>query len=347
MKKPILVLLFLVVFSAVAFAQSEPVYTVQKGDTLWTLSGDYLGNPLKWGELLGLNPFLKEPGRQWLLPDHRLVVLIKPGEQLAGLEQIGVTAEALPLSELKAEAGISEPFVYSGWFWAAILAGAYALYRTRWRFENPITSGLPIIEGGIPPESPRNVEERFQRIAERRYGEVNPGANLSVERPVRIGEIESGYLSGDGVVQYRDRRERRRMRHDPAYRANFRFPDRREEVLYFLQGCANDVTFYGTRYKGFEWQSGETVAPAPQTVREPLRAVGRAGEVVDAIPMPMTTVTIAGLRMVVPEGASVRVGEKKEISISVSHACDITIGHVKKAKAVKKAKPAAASGAAS
>ena len=107
MKKPILVLLFLVVFSAVAFAQSEPVYTVQKGDTLWTLSGDYLGNPLKWGELLGLNPFLKEPGRQWLLPDHRLVVLIKPGEQLAGLEQIGVTAEALPLSELKAEAGIS------------------------------------------------------------------------------------------------------------------------------------------------------------------------------------------------------------------------------------------------
>ncbi|KKT63520.1 MAG: Peptidoglycan-binding protein [Candidatus Giovannonibacteria bacterium GW2011_GWC2_44_9] len=348
-------LLFLVMFSATAFADLE-VYKVQKDDTLWALSGKYLDDPTRWGELLDLNPYLKEPGRMYDRGDKGVVVIVRPGEQLRGLTALGISGELMSLSELKAEAGISESFYDSRWFGllASILlflvlvatSVPYAIFRAhRWRFLNPITSGSPVVEGGIPPTRPCDVEERFQRIAERHYGEENPSANLSAERPVRVGEIESGFLSGNGMVQYRDRREPRRLRREPAYRSHFRFPDEHKEELYFLQGCANDVIFSWARYVGFAWTSDRAVVPAPHPTREasptPLRVATRSGEMVDAIPMPMATVTASGLRIVVPESAFVRVGEKGKISISVSHACDITIGRVLKKVKVRASKPAA------
>ncbi len=84
-----------------AQAPAAQGYVVQQGDNLWKLSGDYLGNPVKWGEVLGANPFLKEPGRQFQAPDGRIIVLIKPGERLNGIANLGVTAEPVPISELK------------------------------------------------------------------------------------------------------------------------------------------------------------------------------------------------------------------------------------------------------
>ena len=353
MKRIFFLFAFLFLFSSVVFAKLE-VYEVQKGDTLWALSGQYLDDPLRWGELLDLNPYLKEPGRMYDRGDKGVVVIIRPGEELRGLMELGISVEPISLSELKAEAGISEPFFYDGRFWflaflvaLLLLAWAYPFRNILWRFKNPITSGQPIVEGGIQPGSPRNVEERFQRIAERRYGEINPSSNLSAERPVRVGKIESGYLSGDGVVQYRDRREPRRLRREPAYRARFRFPNGNEEELYFLQGCANDVTFSGARYVGFEWTSEQTVVPAPQPTQQPVaRPPLRVAASGEAPAVTLTRFVIDDLEITAPEGTVLHLSGDR-INFSVVQPGEVAVRKVKKAKRARTAKPAAPAATAS
>lgn len=122
--------------------------------------------------------------------------------------------------------------------------------------------GEPVFPGGIAVDEPQRIEERFNRIAERRYGEANPSADLAVERPQRVSPIESGFLNGHGRVQYRDRSVDRRLENEPAYRARFRFPDGTEQDLFFLQVCANDV-HAGTRYHGFRFSASRVIIPAP------------------------------------------------------------------------------------
>jgi len=369
---------------ALTAADSPSSYTVQPGDTLWDLSAAYHKDPLKWAEVLGANPFLKEKGRVVNHPDGRVIVLIRPGEELAGLNQIGVKAEMIPFASLW-PAVVSAPqlapvaipstpsaesvvidmtggkakgvkfyqtpiFGMPLWavvLWAATLA-VVIIYTMRrdglLPSRSAATSGPPIVQGGIATSQPAVIEDRFERIAERHYGERNPSADLSVDRPERISTIESGFLSGDGEVRYGDQREiRRRLNHEPAYRARFRFADGTEEDLYFLQLCANDVRFYGTRYRGFRWETERVVVstpvstPAPAepaasglpVVRTPLRAVPTAPPVI-------TTVAVGDIRVAVPEGSSVLVGRDGKITIAVATACDVVIAPAQEAGATAK-----------
>ena len=348
---------------AFALTAAEAPYKVQAGDTLWDLSSAYHGDPLKWAEVLGANPFLKEKGRVVNHPDGRVIVLIRPGEELAGLNQIGVKAEMIPFNNLwpafvpvpqpaSAESVVIDmtgkaggvPFyqvlvlgmpLWAVVLWVVALAPAiiYTMRKDGLLFtRNPATAGPPIIPGGIATSQSQTIEERFERIAERHYGDRNPSADLSVDRPERISTIESGFLSGDGDVRYGDQREiRRRLNHEPAYRARFRFADGTEEDLYFLQLCANDVRFYGTRYRGFRWETERVVvpvsAPVPAepvasglpVVRTPLRAVA------SSTPLVMTTVAVGDIRVTIPEGSSVQIGRDGKITIAVATACDVVI----------------------
>jgi len=49
-------------------------HTVVRGDTLWDLSGKYLGDPWKWPEIWELNPFVEDP--HWIYPDQVLKIKI-------------------------------------------------------------------------------------------------------------------------------------------------------------------------------------------------------------------------------------------------------------------------------
>lgn len=285
MRKVLFVLamaMFLSLGASVAQEAPEP-YVVQPGDTLWELSGEYLDDPLKWGELIGKNPFLKEPGRQFQKEDGTIVVVIKPGEQLNGLQEMGITAIPLPelldklrLAPAEVETAESQTLSRNSLFWGIVAALVtalliYAMTRYSWRFKNPITSGQPIVEGGIPPSDSGSIESRFEQMAQRRFGELYPTADSNISRPRRVSDIEHGSLSGNGQVHYRDSVETRHLVDEPGYRAEFEFvnPDgsTRRETLYFLQRCANDVTFQGKWLTGYTFtlasESERVVVPAP------------------------------------------------------------------------------------
>ena len=336
MKKIVLILMAMAVIfllSFAVFAQSSPpptdkagVYVIQKGETLWWLEGYHRGDPKQWRRIVDDNLFLKEPGRIFTRGE-KTIALIKPGEQLKGLVELGI----LPQEVLVSGFQIPESSVGSIWYLLlglAIAAALYGIYRLYRIFSDPATSGQPVIRGGLSADRPRDIETRFQRIAESR-----PGADSRDNVPQRIGPIEEGFLSGYGRVQYRDRSEMRRLNREPAYRARFRFHDGNEEDLFFLQRCANDVVLYNTRYLGFAFSSAHQVVPEPQVQsgpRSPLRVATLGEHPVVAV----TRIKVKGLEIAIPEGGILHVTGDK-ITITVSHACDITIGQVKKAKKAK------------
>jgi len=50
-------------------------YIIQKGDTLWDLSEEYLGDPFAWPDIWQVNPYIEDP--HWIYPDDYLCI---PGE---------------------------------------------------------------------------------------------------------------------------------------------------------------------------------------------------------------------------------------------------------------------------
>ncbi len=52
--------------------QGAQVYIVQKGDTLWDLSGKFLNNPYSWPQIWELNQWIKDP--HWIYPGDPLVI---------------------------------------------------------------------------------------------------------------------------------------------------------------------------------------------------------------------------------------------------------------------------------
>jgi len=338
MKKVYLILMAMaIVFTFTsAFAQSSPpslektgTYMIQKGDTLWWLEGYHRGDPNQWRRIVDDNPFLKEPGRIYER-EGKTIALIKPGEQLQGLIELGILPRAIPISEFQVVSGASvESIILYILLGLAIAAALYGLYRLYRIFSDPATSGQPVILGGLSADRPRDIETRFQQIASSRTG-----GDIHDHAPQRIGPIEEGFLSGYGRVQYRDRSEMRRLNREPAYRARFRFHNGTEEDLFFLQRCANDVSLYNTRYFGFTFESTHQVVPEPQLTR--------AATTGEPPVVAVTRIEVNGLEITVPEGGIFHVTGDK-ITITVSHACDITIGQVKKAKKAKVVRPVAVS----
>ncbi len=274
---------------------------------------------------------MKEQGRIYE-KGGKTIALIRPGEQLRGLVELGILPREVPFSELQVTPEPKRsvwPYILLGLLIALAFSG---LYRLRRIFSDPATSGQPVIRGGLPASRPRDVENQFQRIVESRIASGDPA-------PQWIGPIEEGFLSGYGRVQYRDRSEMKRLNREPAYRARFRFANGTEEDLFFLQRCANDVVLYHTRYIGFRFEPGRQVVVEPlQTVtRTPLRVATASGA-----PVTETKLEIAGMEITAPEG-SIFVVAGDKVTINVSRGGDITVGHIKKVKKAKAVRPVTAS----
>jgi hypothetical protein len=303
-------LLFVVPISAQEAAAQTPSYNVQKGDNLWILSEYWLQNPERWEELLSLNPWIQTEGRMSTDGGGRKIVLLYPGEEVQGIggleppvaRTVEIQQGIAPLGKIDDMVdvqAIDVTFVALLLLVLVIIFFYYVFRFLRWLLDcwreqknmDPVTAGPPIVEGGILSSNRSAVEERFRQMGE--SGLWNGG--LAATNPLRIGPIEYGTINGKGRVHYADGSSRDlNLVEQAGFRAQFRFSDGAERNLIFLQGCGNDVTYFGQRYEGFTFTPEEEVLPAPvaeSRVAHPVRSTkkrvrnskGNTGDLISVI----------------------------------------------------------------
>ncbi len=295
MKRFILAALAAALLLALPLAAQETVsgdtYTVQSGDTLWELSGFHKGDPTLWRQLVDLNPFLQEKGRIFEDQQKRTIALIRPGEKLVGLEKLGIVPMLVPLDQLKLSGAAPVPVVVHetpNWvYWLLGLLGllvlltiAYLLFQRFVLDVDPVTSRPAVVPGGVTDAT---APTAFQEMAARQHqattGQTVPSQQFTVL------ETTPGRIWGGLNVRYADGREvPRRLNGERAYQARVRFPDPhlsllgREETLYMLQGCGNDLRYGGiSRYlpgPDFRFEADQPVvtAVASQVTAPPVQS---------------------------------------------------------------------------
>jgi len=190
-------------------------YEVQEGDTLWELSGEYLGSALLWELIYQANPFLRTSDRRFQ-QDGKTFVLLRQGEILNGLSPIGLQAveEALFLSQLKSQTVEVESVPW--WLWVLIVTLVVLfvvlytnyfntksqlkereidleyikehLFNRNVKFDeldfkkkelsDPVTSGTPMVTGGVTIEVRAATDQKPAMV---RLIGVNPTLDNSVE----------------------------------------------------------------------------------------------------------------------------------------------------------------------
>lgn len=137
--------------------------------------------------------------------------------------------------------------------------------RERRLNRNPVTSGLPFVEGGITNDT---APEAIQAQAARMYNDLT--GRTAAPTMFDIVSITPGRGWGVLEVRYNEgqgRWEMRRLNGERIYQALVRFPDGVVEPLYTLMGCGNDIRFGERRYTpgdDFRFEAdGPVVVPAP------------------------------------------------------------------------------------
>ncbi len=323
------------------------VYTVQPGDNAWELAGKYYRDKTKWTRIVDMNPKLREPGRVIEKDADHIVLVLGVGETLVGLEQLGIEPpKAMQIDELMPKPAPPTQVVVTeaGWPWwavallmlALVIGMAWSLTKILRRFENrkreqelrrdPITSGTPFVPGGIPATDRGRLTNFFDQQAVNTYATRHPDVERSSIRPTRIGPIEQGTITGEGLVGYLGGEFRPRRIEQPlnAYRARYRFADGTEEDLITLQGCMNPVAYGGDTYRGFTFTSATQAVPTPEPERPapapaPHPAIAVRATVAAAQQRGNNTITMGDDVMEFPQGYHVVVDrETGQISLNAS-----------------------------
>lgn len=210
--------------------------TVAEGESLWGYRGD------EWKELYKLNPGLDQQSRKFTTANGGEGVYLTVGETICGVTRDyngviipqGSVAGQMPPSNVGYF--FQEHPIASGLGGLLTLLALAFLALCAWvalaRRKDPITSGYPVVPGGVPDVE--TAAEQFNtRVAAR-----HPN------RPFSILSIVEGTGTGDLMVSYGNRRqaEPRRMNGERIYQALVRFDDNgAEEQLLMLQRCGNDL----------------------------------------------------------------------------------------------------------
>lgn len=90
------------------FPEGSQLYTIQRGDTLWDLAAEYLGDPYLWPQLWERNQYILDA--HWIYPGDPLVISVEvvPVETLAEAEA-PVTEEPEEEPMFDIDGGVPEP----------------------------------------------------------------------------------------------------------------------------------------------------------------------------------------------------------------------------------------------
>lgn len=286
MKKFLVLAAVVIAFAVSAFALSpedlpKDSYTVQEGDTLWALEGDFSGNPMLWRRLVEMNQFLKDPRRTRVDEKGRTIVLVRPGEKLQGLGEFGIEPEPPSLDQMGIGVATSHvvppmpmhsqpPSLWwlPSWFlWVltTVLITALGVIYILMR-RDPVTAGPAMVTGGAVDWTAADV---FRGNAYARATGMLKG--------VEVRDVVRG--RGYGAIRVGDRLGKwhlRLMTGHAVYRAMVRRDDGQWTQEYMLQVCGNDLRMSGMRYVpgfGFRFVPEAVVehasTPAPTATAEP------------------------------------------------------------------------------
>lgn len=291
MKRMIVFLSVLVLLLVVTPAKVQAQYTVVIGDTGWELARQYYDDATTWQRIVDMNPALQKSGRVFE-KGGKIILILKPGEQLLGLEKLGVTApKAVSISELGLEqpapkiVEVPTPKIPSWVWWVLfgilaliVLAGFVSVFslinpdreefeRERVLNQDPVSSGPPMVPGGVnEATAPAHLQEMAARIYMEETGRTATSTQMFTILRSTLGR-------GWGImgVLYADSRvESRRLNGERVYQAEVRFPDGNIETLYMLQGCGNDLQYGGIhRYRpqdDFRFEADVITEPAPAPI---------------------------------------------------------------------------------
>ncbi|MGO8988156.1 MAG: LysM peptidoglycan-binding domain-containing protein [bacterium] len=92
----ILVLSFCFVLSGLTQEkkETEGVYTIKKGDTLWDISAKFLKDPFLWPKLWERNPYITNP--HWIYPGNPIQLTAEPAKKEAAQEESKKVVEEKP-----------------------------------------------------------------------------------------------------------------------------------------------------------------------------------------------------------------------------------------------------------
>ena len=178
------------------WAENATSHAVQKGDTLWDLSGGYLNNPLLWPKIWKLNPGIANP--HWITPGQIIKI---PGMGSAPAREVSVDRVIVPVesgTSRLAQAGLassSEPLPLIVVKKDLSLTGEQAKAGQRNGPAQYYDRGIGMVTNDIPNEGRvLRTEQGWQEAA---FGETilisAPGAQVGQQFGVYrdMGKVES------------------------------------------------------------------------------------------------------------------------------------------------------------
>ncbi|HYE22698.1 MAG TPA: hypothetical protein VD998_03865 [Verrucomicrobiae bacterium] len=365
----ILVVLAILAVPLTAFGQTEEWYSVRQNDTLWALKG------AQWEELLKLNPWLEEQGRVKREGPGKTNVLIYPvpingigGDKLRVTPDIKAVIQSVPASmpsENPTDATAPQTYVipsvtneqagsgFNYWWLLLLLVPlgilAYLARRNHTnlpflgRFNpalhaNPITSGPPVVAGGVSSDDHDAIRQRTREVAARSYTDAR-GVTPSWDRVEIVGPIQRGRLFGPWETMYRGGSwVPRNYNGEPGFQAMVRINGEEPTMQTWSQECGNDLRS-GTRYRGGRFEPIATQQPIPPTEPVPAPAIAQMPRLVASNPdAPVATLTIEGTRYIAPADANLTCTFEAGTA-KVTANGQITVIHrsrIKKARVVRK-----------
>lgn len=226
--------------SSIVFLK-ENMKEVKYGDNTWDIAGELFYDNYRWSDLVKQNKFLQEPGRLYhdTASPYFWYCLIKPGEKLVNYQPVQpqvINKDSVSGGVILPPPGPTGSDTDWSWLWW-LLEILFILSLIFWisyqkdlkNLKDPVNSGPAQVEGGVDDE---HAAQRAHNIA------TSQGLD-----PLRVTNIQRGRFFGKAKVCYADKPNGtyKRFSGEVGYRGTILRANGIEEVVYFLQGCGNDV----------------------------------------------------------------------------------------------------------